>query len=199
MDSIIQIIKDGFLSMAPTEPADWLPLIISVFSTICIVTTSYLRDLKKILVLLATANLAIAISYFIQGSYNGAISCLIGAITSIVSGIYDIKGKDIPLFVSILYGIAFTIANLIAWEAWNTTGLVIIASLMFAISTIQKTGMMYRVWTLGNIFLWISYDVITLSGASLVSHILTFLFMTSGMIIDVIRKSKEKKSRPATF
>ena len=193
MDVIIQIIKEGFLSMIPAEASDWLPLIVSIFSTLCIVTTSYIKNVKTILVLLATANLAMATSYFLQGSYNGAISCALGAITAIISGIYDMKEKDIPLFVSFLYGIAFTIANLVAWDKWNTTGLVIIASLMFAISTIQKTGMMYRVWTMGNIFLWITYDIITLSGASLVSHLTTFTFMTSGMIIDVIRARRAKR------
>lgn len=193
MDVIIQIIKEGFLSMIPAEASDWLPLIVSIFSTLCIVTTSYIKNVKTILVLLATANLAMATSYFLQGSYNGAISCALGAITAIISGIYDMKEKDISLFVSFLYGIAFTIANLVAWDKWNTTGLVIIASLMFAISTIQKTGMMYRVWTMGNIFLWITYDIITLSGASLVSHLTTFTFMTSGMIIDVIRARRAKR------
>ena len=193
MDAILQIIRDGFSAMIPRESADWLPLVISVFSTACIVSTSYLRDVKKILILLATANLAIAISYFLQKSYNGAISCTIGAVTAIVSGVYDIKGKEIPLFVSILYGVAFTIANLFAWEAWHTTGIVIIASLMFAISTIQKTGTMYRVWTMGNILLWITYDIITESGASLVSHLITFTFITSGMIIDIVKSKGQGK------
>ena len=192
MDTLLQIIKDGFISMIPRESGDWLPLIVSLFSTACIVSTSYIRDVKKILVLLATANLAITISYVLQESYNGAIACGLGAITAIVSGIYDIKKKDIPLWVSILYGVAFTIANLFAWDKWSTTGIVIIASLMFAISTIQKTGTMYRVWTMGNIFLWITYDIITQSGASLVSHMCSFTFMTSGMIIDIVRAKSQK-------
>ena len=195
MDAILQIIKEGFVSMIPTQSADWLPLIVSVFLTLCVVTTSYIKNVKTILVLLATANLAIAISYVMQGSYNGAVSCGIGAITAIVSGIYDIKKKEIPLFVSILYGVAFTVANLFAWDTLVTTGIVIVASLMFAVSTIQKTGTMYRVWTWGNIFLWITYDIITKSGASLVSHMCTFTFMTSGMIIDIIRIKKAKGAK----
>lgn len=170
---------------------EWLPLIVSIFSTACIVATSYIRDVKKILVLLATANLAIAMSYFLQGpeSYNGAISCTIGSGTAIISGIYDIKGKDIPLWVSILYGAVFTIANLLGWTAWYSS-IVIVASLMFAISTVQKTGPMYRVWTWSNIFLWIVYDIVSGSDASLVSHLCTFAFMTSGMLIDMKKEGK---------
>ncbi len=194
MDYILSILAKGFNDMIPHDAMSLMALIVSIFSTACIVSTSYIKDVKKILVLLATANLAIAVSYTLQGSYNGAISCAIGAATAIVSGIYDIKGKDIPVFVAVIYGVVFTIANLFAWEKWSTSGLVIIASLMFAISTIQKTGTMYRIWTWGNIALWITYDIITPSGASLVSHLTTFTFMTSGMIIDLVRAKKAKKS-----
>ncbi len=38
------------------------------------------------------------------------------------------------------------------------------------------------------------YDTITLSGASLVSHLISFTFMTSGMIIDIYRVQKAKKA-----
>jgi len=195
MDVIIQIIKDGFLSMIPHDGMTWMALVVSVFSTACIVSTSYIKNVKIILILLATANLAIAASYFLQGpeSYNGAISCTIGAVTAIISGIYDIKGKDIPIYVAVLYGVVFTVANIISWTAWYSS-IVIIASLMFAISTIQKTGMMYRIWTLGNIFLWITFDIVSQSGASLISHMTTFTFMTSGMIIDVVRARKRGKT-----
>ena len=194
MDSILQIIKDGFQAMIPVGTMGWVSLIISVFSTACIVSTSYIKDVKKILVLLATANLAIALCYFFQGpaSYNGAISCTIGAATAIISGIYDIKGKDVPVFVAVLYGVVFTVANLFAWTAWYSA-IVIVASLMFAVSTIQKTGMMYRIWTLGNIFLWIVFDIVSQSGASLISQLKTFTFMTSGMIIDIVRAKRAKK------
>ena len=192
MDKILQIIYGGFASMVPHDGITWMALIVSIFSTICIVSTSYIKDVKKILVLLATANLAIATSYFLQGpeSYNGAISCAIGAGTAIVSGIYDIKGKDIPVFVAVIYGAVFTVANIISWTAWYSI-IVIIASLMFAISTVQKTGKMYRVWTLGNIFLWIVFDIVSESGSSLISHMTTFTFMTSGMIIDFVKAKKE--------
>ena len=193
MDAVLQIIKEGFLDMIPKESGDWLPLIVSIFSTICLISTSYIKDVKKILILLATANLTIAISYFLQNNINGAISCGIGAVTAIVSGIYDIKGKEIPLYVSIIYGVVFTVANLFAWEDWLKTGIVLAASLMFVISTIQKTGRMYRVWTIGNIVLWIIYDLIPpQAGGALVSHLINFVFMMSGMIIDIVRAKKIK-------
>ncbi len=193
MDAILQIIKEGFLSMIPKTAGDWLPLIVSIFSTVCLVSTSYIKDVKKILILLATANIAIALSYLFKGNYNGAVSCAIGAATAIVSGIYDMKGKDIPLFVSVLYGVVFTVANLCAWEDWLKTGIVIVASLMFAVSTVQKSGKMYRIWTTGNIVLWISYDIISKAGGPLVSHLINFVFMMSGMIIDVVRAKKAKQ------
>ena len=192
MEAVFQMIKEGFLSMIPVEPMDYFVLAISILSTACIVSTSYIKNVKTILVLLAAANLAIAISYFFTGNYNGAVSCTIGAGTAIVSGIYDMKGRDIPLFVSILYGVVFTVANLFAWEDWLPTGIVIVASLMFAISTIQKTGKMYRVWTIGNILLWITYDIVKGSGGTLVSHLITFTFMISGMVIDIFRAKKIK-------
>ncbi len=192
MDNILQIISKGFADMIPYNAITWMALIVSIFSTACIVSTSYIKDVKKILILLATANLAIAVSYLLRGGYNGAISCAIGAGTAIVSGIYDIKGKDIPVSVAILYGVVFTVANLFAWDKWATSGLVIVASLMFAISTIQKTGAMYRIWTLGNIALWITYDIIAPSGQTLISHLITFTFMTSGMIIDIVRAKKQR-------
>ena len=195
MNIILQMIADGFLSMIPRESMDYFVLIISILSTACIVSTSYIKNVKTILVLLATANLAIAISYFATGNYNGAVSCTLGALTAIISGVYDMKGKDIPLFVSVLYGVVFTIANLCAWEDWIPTGIVIVASLMFAISTVQKTGKMYRVWTVGNILLWITYDIIQKSGGTLVSHMITFTFMISGMILDVVRARKAKQQQ----
>lgn len=169
---------------------DVIILALSLLSTACVILTSYIRGIKKILFLMAMGNLSIALGYFLDESYSGAISCLIGAATAIISGLYDAKGRNVPIFMVCIYAVAFIVANLFTFTAWYSS-IALIASVVYVLSVVQKSGKFYRVWTIINLLLWAAYDIFAAAYGSLTSHTIMILFILSGIILDKIRDKKE--------
>lgn len=169
---------------------DGIILALSLLSTACVILTSYIRGIKLILFLMAMGNLSIALGYLLDESYSGAVSCLIGAGTAIISGLYDAKGRDVPMFMICIYAVAFIVANLFTFTAWYSS-IALVASVVYVLSVIQKSGKFYRVWTIINLLLWAAYDIFAAAYGSLTSHTIMILFILSGIILDKIRDKKE--------
>ena len=72
------------------------------------------------------------------------------------------------------------------WVASGVTPLgvlVIVASLTFILCIGQKNGPKYRFWTLINMALWCTYDILSGSYSVLVTHGIQLSFTIIGMII----------------
>ncbi len=168
---------------------DGIILVLSLSSTACIILTSYIRSIRWILFLQAMGNLTIALGYLLDKSYSGAVSCLIGAATAIISGLYDAKSQSVPMFMIYIYAAAFIVANLFAFTAWYSS-IALVASVVYVLSVVQKSGKFYRVWTIVNLLLWVAYDLFAAAYGSLTSHTIMVLFIFSGIILDKIRDKK---------
>ena len=188
MKSIISYITSVFSGMTLL---DGIILALSLSSTACIILTSYIRGIRWLLFLQAMGNLTIALGYLLDQSYRGAASCLIGAATAIISGLYDAKGRNVPMFMICIYAAAFIVANLCTFTAWYSA-IALLASVVYVLSIIQKSGMFYRVWATVNMLLWVSYDIFAAAYGSLTSHTIMILFILSGIVLDKIRDKKEQ-------
>ena len=163
-----------------------LSYILSLLGLASMITASLIKGekMKKILFFVFCANALIATSYLVDGSgLNGAASCYIGAIQSIINYFFDSKNRPLPKWLIAIYCLAFIVCNLVV-GGFNPLGLLaIIASLTFVMCIGQSNGAKYRFWTLFNITLWGVYDVLSESYSALITHVVLLVFTIVGMII----------------
>lgn len=150
------------------------------------------KNMKKILFFVFMGNVLVAASYFAGGSgINGAASCCVGALQSIINYFFESKNKPLPKWLVVIYGLSFVGVNLAVSGFNGLSILAIAATLAFVMCIGQKNGAKYRFWTLINIILWCVYDIISKSYSVVPTHICEFIFVLTGMIIHD-RKKKEK-------
>ncbi len=161
-----------------------ISMILSLCSLACMITSSLIRGkgIKTILVLVFAGNFLVATSYLLDGNYNGAVCCYIGALQAIINYFFDKKGKPLPVWLVVVYALAMTVANIaVLAEFWDI--LAIIASLTFIMCIGANNGSKYRFWTIVNMLLWITYDIIKGSYGALVTHVSLLLFTVLGKFI----------------
>lgn len=146
--------------------------------------------MRRILLFSFFGNLLVGFSYIFDGTgINGAASCFLGALQTIVSYFFQMKKMQTPKWVVALYALSFVGVNLWVAGAISIPCLIAIAAtLAFVMGIIQSRGAMYRFWTLFNMLLWGVYDIVTQSYPALITHTVLFVFTAIGMIINDRKK-----------
>lgn len=188
-----------------------LALIFSTLGLIAMLTSSLLKgkNMKKILILVFLGNAFVAVSYLLGGSgLNGAASCILGALFSIVNYFFDAKEKPVPKWLAAIYGLSFVAVNIIVsfnsivtfgdtvsvdYKALVLCVLAIFGTLAFVMCIGQKNGAKYRFWTVMNMIMWCIYDLISGNIQVLITHIIQLSVAVVGMIIHD-RKNSAKTS-----
>lgn len=151
------------------------------------------KNMKLILFLIFLGNVLVGTSYLCDGKgINGAAALYLGAVQSIINYFFDSKNKPLPKWLIAIYAVAIIVLNI--WVAKGVTALgvlVIVASLSFIMCIIQTNGSKYRFWTIVNMLLWITYDVLSQTYGALTSHVSLFVFTVVGMIIHDKKHSEE--------
>ena len=159
--------------------------------------TSFMKDMRKILLCIVVASVTTAINYLLSnnaGGIGGFATYIIATAVAVTSGIFAIKKKTVPMFVIIIYCLAYIITNIFTWAAWYTI-LAIFAAITGVICNTRDNGMSYRIWILANSILWCCYDVFAHTYAPLVQHLLFTVIFMAGLGIDIYKnlKAKERK------
>ena len=173
-----------------------LSYILSVVGLVCMISASLIKGekMKSILVLVCLGNALVATSYLIGGSgINGAASCYLGALQTLINYFFDKKGRALPVWLVVFYAVTFIACNLLVGGFTALCILAIIASLTFIMSIGQKSGARYRFWTIVNIGLWCLYDLLSRSYGAFLSHVPLLVFTIVGMLIHDAKKSKAEK------
>lgn len=199
------------MGMSLENPTEILAFIFSTMGLIAMITSSLLKgkSMKLILFLVFLSNAFVAISYFIGGQgLNGAASCLLGATQSIINFFFDKKNKPLPRWLVAIYAVSFVGVNIaVSFNGMFTFGdtfgvdykavvlccLAIAGCLAFIMCIGQKNGAKYRFWTLINMLMWCTYDLISGNVQVLITHIVQLTFAVVGMIIHDRKNKKEIK------
>ena len=148
------------------------------------------KSMKVILALVFAGNFLVATSYLIDGNNNGAACCYIGAAQALINYFFDKNNKSIPKWLVAIYAAVIVGINLaVLTEVLDL--LAIIASLTFILCIGQSNGSKYRFWTIVNMVLWITYDIIKGSYAALFTHVSLLLFTVLGKLIYDRKRAKE--------
>ncbi|MBE7039740.1 MAG: YgjV family protein [Ruminococcaceae bacterium] len=164
-----------------------LPFVFSFLGLLSMILASLTKGekMKLILFFVFCGNILVAMSYLLDGrGLNGAAACFLGAVQTLINYFFDSKGKILPKWLLILYAIAIIVLNVWVTKGVTTlSALVIIASLTFIMCIGQPNGARYRFWTIVNMVLWCSYDLIAPAYPSLITHIPLLIFTVVGMVI----------------
>lgn len=162
-----------------------LALVINILGTVCMVLALVMpaKRIKTILFLSFLSNAIVATGYLLAGSgMNGAISCYVGAGILVVNFLFRVCNKDVPKWLLVVYALAFVGLNMLSGFSYLYF-IAVAATLAFVISSGQENGAMYRVWTLVNLILWCSYDILAHTYSSLIPHGVMLASTLVGMIV----------------
>ena len=139
------------------------------------------KNMKTILALNAAGNLLMVASYVCIGNYNGCLSSLIGTIVAIVNYFFAVRQKKIPVWLLIIYAVAFVMVNAAVFSSWRD--LFAIAACLSAVLMISAScGKAYRVWSLVNDIMWTIFDLLCSNYGPLLTHGVLTGFTVVGMI-----------------
>lgn len=172
-----------------------LAFVLSILGLASMIAASLVKGtkMKLILFLVFLGNVLVGTSYLCEGQgINGAAALYLGAVQSIINYFFDSKNKPLPKWLIGIYAVAIIVLNI--WVAQGITALgvlVIVASLSFILCIIQTNGAKYRFYTIVNMLLWITYDILSGTYAALTTHISLFVFTVAGMLLHDKKKSKD--------
>lgn len=155
------------------------------------IITSFMKDMRKILLCIVMANIATSVNYFISDSSGGFATYIIATAVSVTSGIFAIKKKPVPVAVIVGYCVAYLAANIAAYEAWYAI-FSITGAITGVICNTRSNGMSYRIWVLANSILWCLYDIFAGADGPLVQHLIFTAFFTVGLASDIFKNTKNK-------
>lgn len=177
---------------------EMLSYILNAIGLVCILAASILKNvgMKTILALVFFANLLVGIGYLLTGSgLNGAATLFVACLMTLINFFFERKQKDLPIWLLLVYAVAFVAVNLLVSKFSWLVLVAIVASLVFVLCISQKDGAKYRFWTLINASLWCLYDVLVglESGvySGLVTHLSLWLFTLAGMLLYDRKKAEE--------
>lgn len=171
-----------------------LAYVLSILGLVSMISASLVKGerMKQILFLVFCGNVLVATSYLLDGTgINGAASCYLGGVQSIINYFFDSKNKPLPKWLIAIYAVAYIGLNL--WVAQGVTALgilVIVASLTFIMCIGQTNGAKYRFWTVVNMVLWCTYDVLSQSYSAMITHVALLVFTVAGMVIHDRKSAK---------
>ncbi len=172
--------------------APYISMALSLGGLVAMILASTVKtkSMKVILALVFAGNFLVATSYLIDGNNNGAACCYIGAAQALINYFFDKKNMPIPMWLVGIYAIVIVVANVAVLSVFIDI-LAIIASLTFIMCIGQSNGAKYRFWTIVNMVLWITYDIIKGSYAALFTHVSLLLFTILGKLIYDRKRAKE--------
>jgi len=169
-----------------------LPIVLSAVATVCGCIPPIIKgkNMKLILTVVFLNNLLVAVSYILTKDASGAAICFVGAAASIVNYFFDSKGKKLPIWLLVVYALAFTAVNL--WTIKQVADiLTLLAALAFVMAISQTNGKHYRLWALANASLWLVFDLIVWATGPIIAHLAQFAIIIIGMVAYDRKKNEE--------
>ena len=164
--------------------------------------TSFMKDMRKILICIVIASVTTAVNYFVSNSSGGFASYIIATAVAVTGSIFAVKQRKVPLFVIILYCLAYiaanVAANMVKFEGWHTL-FAVFGAITGVICNTREDGMAYRIWVLANSILWVCYDIFACAYGPLAQHLLFTAVFAVGLGMDIFKTIKEKKQNGSSI
>lgn len=153
-----------------------LSQIFSILSYICLGTTFYLKNRKKVLMLGFFQTIFLVIGYFFLHQYQGMAMITVGLITNVVFYIDEqkngktdkIEKKDIIMLLCIL---TYTIILAIITYSEPLSLLSVFATVVWIISVWIKQVKLYKLISIPDTILWLAFNIYAKSISGIIVEI----------------------------
>ena len=112
-----------------------LVIVLTVLSTVCSCVPQLVKgkDMRLILLLLFLGNALTVVNYLLSGAYNGAVSCGVGALQTVINYFFQRKNKPLPKWLIAVYALMFIAANMLVFTH-TADILAVLATLAFVMA-----------------------------------------------------------------
>ena len=165
--------------------------VLSLVATVLGLIEPFGKNMKTILAFNFTGNLLVGLSYFLIGEMSGASICFVACVQVMINFIFDVKERKIPLWLIVVYMIAFLSVNLLTFANWYDA-FALAASALFVVSVAQSDAKYYRVLYFLNSTVWILYDFLSGAYGNLFTHIVLFI----ATLISIVLRDRKQKKQP---
>ncbi len=171
--------------------AETISYALSLLATVLGIIEPFNKNMRMVLAFSCVGNFAVAISYLLVGSISGAIICFIGGAITFINFFFAKRGKDVPLWLVIIYAVVFAGASLPSFAYWYDA-VSLVAAIVFVLSVAQPDPKYYRIFFILNSGLWIAYDFFAKAYGNLFTHVTLFVAIFVSIIIRDGIKKKNK-------
>jgi hypothetical protein len=162
------------------EPNEIIAIVISIFTTFFAVAGMQFKSMKVIIASQLIANSLLGVQYILEDRLSASGIVMVAIVLTIISFIFTYKKKNFPIWLTVLFCIAFTAVSILSYQsAWDL--LPLIAVWVFAWAMVQKASAVYRSLALCNGLLWLIYDI-ALAPSAILTHAVIIAFTVIGII-----------------
>ncbi len=155
---------------------------ISIITTILAIVALQGKKMTFILICQLLLNALVVLQFVISGNLSAAYICALAIVQVVILYPFQRKGRSFPFPLTACFMLGYFALSLLAYTALYDllTGA---AACMFALSVVQKSPAISRVFSFLNGALWVTFDVFATAYASLPVHITILV----AAIVSVIR------------
>ena len=148
------------------------------------------KKMSVVLVFSFVANLLVGISYVLVGGVSGALICVIAGIQLLINFVFNVKGKKVPMWLIIIYSLAYCTVNILTFAKWYDI-FSLGAALGFVFSMAQSNPKYYRMLLILNMGSWLMYDILAQAYGNMVMHISSVLTILIAIYVRDVKGEKK--------
>lgn len=164
--------------------------ICGIAASMAAIISMQIKSIKGVLAWNLTCNLMSGLSYVLVGGFSGCIICLAAISQAVVYSVYRLKNKKSPMFLMWIFAVLYVLCSLPTFKG-AVDIISIVAGLTAAFGLAQEKSSNYRVFMVLNGVLWSIYDVSVGAYTMILSHAVTAISATIG----IIRLDLKKQNR----
>ncbi len=171
---------------------------IGALTTLVVIVSAQLKDMKYILFCQICANLMVAASSALLGGLSGAWICVVAALQTIFFYLMDKRGisEKTRNRLLLLFAAMYVCGTVLVYQGWGD--LVSCAcAFLYLLAIVQKKSSKYRIFICLNAVLWVVYDLTILAFGNLLTHGIEVLSVIVGILrLDIPKKESGPWEQP---
>ena len=183
-------IIDWLTEFFSKEPMYIAGQLVGILVAIVAILSLQCKNIKKLLALQVLANGLLMLNYALLDNWSGAVVGILGAVQTVIIFLFRSKGKNIPLYITILFMASFIVSAFFTYQKPQDI-LPTIAALVFVLITIQEKTSVCRKYAILNNIIWIIYDILAGAWTTLITHASLLI----SAIIGIIRLDTKKDNQ----
>ena len=160
--------------------------IIGIFTTVAAIFGMQCKTMRNVILGQLIANILLGLQYALEGAFSAAITVPFAIALSLISLLFSLKKRSVPLLIVLLFLAIFTAIVIITYT--GIYDLLALAALFFFVLSITRTkSYAARICTALNWTFWLIYDILCAPSA-----ILTHGVLLGFTVVGIIRLDRRE-------